>query len=133
TGKIWQGNGAGRPVPVDPPAAGAVLVVARTQVFMGFSPSAWTDLDLSGTIGENAALVLLKVWLSSYTDIFAVRKDGDTYEYYSETQWPHGCALARAESGHIVVLVPASDSGIIEWRCQNERSHCSVHIIAYIK
>ncbi|GAI24570.1 unnamed protein product, partial [marine sediment metagenome] len=61
--KIWQGNAAGRPVEVDPPAAGAVLTVIAgtgTEVYNAAGIVAWTDLDLSTVVGENAALVLLK-------------------------------------------------------------------------
>jgi len=131
TDKIWKGV-AGVPAEVDAPSGGAALTVAETQVFSGTSPTAWTDLDLSGTIGAQATLVLLKVFYSAGLS-FAVRKNGDTDEFLGNASHAGGCAYAYCGAGeHKVLLVATDTSGKIEW-ITNVAIAVTVDIIAYIK
>ena len=74
------------------PVGGATLVVSETEVFNGTSPTVWTDLDLSGTIGANVAIVLLK-FSSGANAWIAVRKNGDTDQFYYGFDPPTGCAM----------------------------------------
>ena len=132
TDKIWKGV-AGVPAEVDAPSGGAALTVAETQVCSGTSPTAWTDLDLSGTIGAQATLVLLKVFYATGL-AFAVRKNGDTDEFLGATASQiSGCAQCYCASGDYGVLLVATDNtGKIEWRT-NVAIAVTVDVIAYIK
>lgn len=113
----------------------AILTVAETEVFNGVSPNVWTGLDLSGTIGANAALVLLKVYCPTIGRTVAFRKAGDADEFYVAAYAdPAGCALVHmATAVHYVVLVATSDAGVIEWKMSVATANTTVDIIAYIK
>lgn len=116
-------------------AAGAALTVAETEVYNGAAPTSWTDLDLSGTIGSNTALVLLKINYADY-DIgaIAVRKNGETDEFYTDENWGYGVARGSHAGGvHMVLLVATDTSGVIEWKCMVARDPTTVDIMAYIK
>jgi len=113
------------------PAYAPVLTVAETEVFNGTSPTTWTDLDLSGTIGAQSSLVLLKVYHAG-TETVAFRKNGDVDEFYA-LGGVSGVALIETYSGvHIVVLVATDASGIIEWRASGAVA-MTIDVIAYIK
>lgn len=126
---------AGEPAWATPTAA-ATLTVAETEVFDGTSPTSWTDLELGGTVGANAALVLLKV---SYpvTKAAAFRKDGDTDEFYgdgTEDEDAKGCVLFQGGTvTHNVVIVATSDAGKVEWITEEAKANTTIDIIAYIK
>lgn len=116
---------------------GAQLTVAETEVFSGTSPNTWTDLDLSGTIGANAALVLLKfstTYLGGITVAF--RKNGDTDEFYKASP-PGGAGASLIYQGatviHRVIIVATDTAGKIEWKASGEETGCTIDIIAYIK
>jgi len=114
----------------------ATLIVAETEVYNDAAPTDWTDLDLSGTIGENAALVLLKVVTAAAgSHTVAFRKDGDTDEFYYES--PEGSGngvggVSSVQNVHAMLLVPTSDAGVIEWKCE-DTSTFVIDVIAYIK
>lgn len=133
--KLLKGAGAGAdPTEIDVPST---LTVAETEVFNGTSPTSWTDLDLSATIGANAALVLLKIYAAvGNLGGFAVRKNGDTDEFYNALAAANGvgCALAAVggENAYVAMLVATDSSGVIEWITQNALT-VTVDIIAYIK
>lgn len=110
---------------------GANLVVAETEVFNGTSPTSWTDLNLSGVIGSNAALVILKVFCVSARVVF--RKNGDTDEFSTLTQDARGCALAKGSGvAHLVMLVATDANGVVEWTTLAAEA-ATIDIIAYIK
>jgi len=115
----------------------ATLTVAETEVFNGVAPTTWTDLDLSGTIGAQASLVLLKFTftVSVTTPTVAFRKNGDIDEFYytGASSYASGVALiCGMDELHMAVLVATDASGIIEWKA-SEASSCTIDIIAYIK
>lgn len=112
---------------------GASLTVAETEVFNGTSPLNWTDLDLSGTIGENATLVLLKIGTPSVSQTVtgAFRPDGDTNEYYAgTTKGSHVFSSVGADAASLVVLCTSS-AGIVEWRTVQAKAGTMVSILAY--
>ena len=132
--KIWQGNAGNRPVEVALPAAGAVLIVAETEVFNGTSPTVWTDLDLSGIVGSQATLVLLKVYSPNNYYRVVVRRNGDTDEFYPPSDAPMG--YAGSGSGATIfdsVLTVTDTNGVIEWRTAAAVADTTVDVIAYIK
>ena len=109
------------------------LVITETEVFSGDSPASWTDLDLSGEVGSNPALVLLKINGATANDYYAVRKKGDTDEFWTATELMSGCALIKSEvtSIHYVVLVATDNSGVIQWRSQIPHA-TTIDLIGYI-
>jgi hypothetical protein len=115
-------------------ASKAALTISETQVFSGTSPNnTWTDMDLSGTIGSNAAWILLKI-SSSSNERYAVRTNGDTDEFDDPIADARGCALADQDSGgHIVLTVLADSSGVIEWTSGSGGSAgVTVDVMAYL-
>ena len=116
-------------------AGGATLTVSETEVFSGTIPTAWTDLDLSGTVGSQATLVMLKVYQPIGIVALAVRKNGDTDEFYtSNTGDARGVALTKVYSlVHAVLIVSTDNAGKIEWRGSSTTTNTTIDIIAYIK
>ncbi len=113
---------------------GATLTVSETEVFNGASPVAWTDLDLSGVIGLNAAIVILKIASADQFTTVAVRKNGDTDEFYVASPInPMGAALSRrpAANVHTVVVALTDTVGKIEWMTEDTQT-VTVDIMAYI-
>ncbi len=115
-------------------AGGATLTVSETEVFNAAAPTSWTDLDLSGTIGAQVTLVLLKVHKTTGGgDYLAVRKNGDTDEQYQTAANALGVGEAYTASSFWHVLAVVSDSiGKIEWRAGGTDTH-TIDVIAYIK
>jgi len=113
---------------------GATLIVAETEVFNAAAPVAWTDLDLSGTIGANTALVLLKIIQNgAVVRTVAFRKNGDTDEFYLAST-SIGCALGdTASTNHAVFLVATDSSGVIEWITEGDSQPATIDVMAYIK
>ncbi|KKN74959.1 hypothetical protein LCGC14_0384610, partial [marine sediment metagenome] len=118
-------------------AGGAALTVAETEVFSGTAPTTWTDLNLSGTIGAQSSLVLLKFASigAGYNRTVAVRKNGDTDEFYGATaNEARGVALGQllgASVVFVVLLVATDATGKIEWK--SAAITMTVDVIAYIK
>ena len=113
-------------------ATKAALTVAQTEVFVGASPIAWTDLDLSGTIGANSALVLLKfARTAAGTTYYAIRKNGDVDEFYSGAV--NGCATGIGSTTLWGVFLVATDAnGVIEWK-SGAAVDTTIDVITYIK
>ncbi len=128
--------GANDPIWADVPAASLTVPAGTgTQVFSGTSPNAWTDLNVSGTVGSNVALLLIKIGgTGGSIGDFAVRKNGDTDEIYSTFGEKGAAAAGAGVSSVFCILVVATDSsGIFEWRATNAVATTTVDIIAYIK
>ncbi len=110
------------------------LTVAETQVFSGASPSpsAWTDLDLSGTIGSNPALVLLKCYnASGTTAAFGFRINGDTEPDFIYDH-PLSCRMTTLKFAYAFAI--ADSSGIVEWYFdQSGQASTTIDVVAYIK
>ena len=101
----------------NPPPPGIELTIAETEVFSGTSPTTWTDLDLSGTIGAKASLVLLKVYTSTNSENVGFRKNGDTDEQYSATgNYSHSAAMFFSGVAWHAVWVATDNAGIVEWK-----------------
>lgn len=134
-GDIWVDTGESPPVmkqceSVDPVtfvasnagSNGATLTVAETEVFSGTSPTSWTDLNLSGVVGANAALVILKEFGSGYGQPCGFRRNGDTDD----------ASLGQALNWK-VHIVPTDANGIVEWKTGSAVAGWTVDVIAYIK
>jgi len=117
-------------------AAVSDLTVAETTVFDGASPVAWTDLDLSATIGANSAFVILALVekATSWGVQTSFRLNGDANEYYEAAALG---SVAQAYGGasitiHRVVVVLSDASGIIEWKGTGSQN-CILKVLGYIK
>ena len=104
-----------------------------TQVFSDIVPTAWTDLDLSPTIGAKYSLVFLSITGSASLIVAAVRCNGDTINYsLADTNYESGCAISRLKSTGANVLVVATDAnGIIEWR-GSAAATGTIRVIGYV-
>lgn len=129
-------GGGETPLHTHPGGGGASLVVSGTTVFTGDSPTSWTSLDLSGVIGaNNFALVILQISATGDMDATAVRRRGDTAEYYNPSveASAYGCALGHHDStADLVLLCVTSEGGRIEWITENSMP-ATIKLIAYIK
>ena len=129
---------SGGPGVVESWADRAALTVGKVEVFSGNSPVGWTDLDLSGTVGANPALVVLEIWNSGggiNLWATAVRANGDTDEYWSNAfeDYAYGTALGHLQGGVAALFVVATDAlGVIEWSTEFARGATTVDIVAYI-
>lgn len=83
---------------------------------------AWTDADLSATIGTASRMVAIKVTNTSGADEWvAIRKNGDTGTYYDndQDQWAPGAsgAVLRGSTActDAILICPTDSSGVIEY------------------
>lgn len=115
--------------------AGATLTIGDTEVFDGASPAAWTDLDLSGVVGSNEALVVLKIYVPAAAGIshtYAVRKNGDTDEFYANDMEGAAAGLL-VRAAHIVLITLTDSNGKIEWKAEGSKPNVTVDVMSYIK
>ncbi len=130
TSKLWQVQ-AGAWADLTP-AAGASFDGSITEVFNGTSPTTWTDLDLSGTVGANIAFVMLKMVANNAGNQCAFRRNGDTDEFYGGGG-DSGCAAWLPQSAwYGVVLVTTDANGIIEWRANAGVTYV-IDVLTFIK
>lgn len=116
-------------------ADGVTLTIAETEVFSGTSPDpiAWTDLDLSGTIGTQATLVILKFFNpAGAKQWIAVKRNGDTDLFYTVDVGTTGGDLASEKS--CILLVTTDATGKIEWKYEGAgQANITFDLLAYIK
>lgn len=117
-------------------SGGATFAVSgATVVDAQASPTSWTDLDLSGTVGANSALVILAISATGDMNAVSVRKNGDTDEYYNASVEAnaYGCALGHHDSDAVLALICITDTaGVIEWITETS-STATIKLIAYVK
>lgn len=123
SGLKWGAGGGG----------GATFTYSGAEVFSGASPVAWTDLDLSGTIGAVRAWVFLKIDASGDMNATAVRTNGDGDEFWDNAADAdaYGTALGHHTSGvHLVLQAVTDASGVIEWKTETTQT-ATVDLIMY--
>lgn len=109
------------------------LTVAKSQVFSGTSPTAWTDLDLSSVIGVNPALALLEVGSTGGNLDAAFRPNGDADAYATGSATGLGAnCISVVQNYYIIVIISTDNNGVIEWASQVARSGTTVKILAYV-
>ena len=112
-----------------------VIVSGATVFGPASSPTSWTDLDLSGTVGSRSVLAILQITAAGNMEATAVRKNGDSTEYYDDgaKEAAYGCALASHDSSAALVLICVTDAaGVIEWITEASQT-ATIKLIAYIK
>ena len=90
-----------------------------TQVFSGSLPTSYTDLDLSGTVGSNRALLFMKVTPDDNSVEGAFRVNGETADYGFTGGVPvttSAFATGAGGAGNIsYVTIMTDSSGVVEW------------------
>jgi len=104
-----------------------------TEVFNGSAPTSWTDLNLSGTIGAQTTLVLLKFLAVGFVNRAAFRKNGDTDELDVTTAGGGAHYVYAGPNTYGVAVVATDSSGIVEWKCTGGYANTTVDVITYIK
>ena len=110
----------------------ARLTVVDSEAFDGTSPNnVWTDLDLSGIVGANVAVVFLK-WENTGTAgaAFYVRKKGETLENPAGGIGWGGSVANDTQQGYAETVTNAS--GLIEWKTSTAQTG-KVTVYAFIK
>ncbi len=124
-------NDPGWSAPAGGGASLTVIAGVGTEVYNSTSPTSWTDLVLSGTIGAQATLVMLKIFSGAAAYRVCVKQNGDTDEMYQQ-----GDGYTNAQrsdvGGHGYFWVHTDANGIIEWRTQSA-TNMTVDVVAYIK
>lgn len=115
---------------VNNPASGASVNYSGTQVFSGTSPTSWTDLDVSAVTGAKTSLVVLGINKGAQSGNVAVRRNGDTDEYYDSSMQGAACGVVTTND-YIVVICFTDDAGVIEWRTEGAEA-TTVDVIGYI-
>lgn len=121
---------------VDTQVATGLTVYSGTQVYSGAMPTSYTDLDLSGTIGTNRALVTLSVEPDVNTEV-AFRINGETKTVAGTTagggtNFGAGFSAAAVNNGAIVYLQILTDAnGIVEWISDFAGTTSTVTLLTY--
>ena len=114
--------------------SGVALTYSNAEVFSGASPTAWTDLDLSGIVGAKRTTLWVKIEAAADMNATAVRTNGDTDEFHSVTAEANasGCALGHHDAGtHLVLKVVTDAVGVIEWITETSQT-ATVDVIDYL-
>jgi hypothetical protein len=98
-------------------------------------PTTYTDLDLSGRIGSNRAVVILKIKNDGSDGLnLTCRTNGETtYVGYPATSF-HGAGISGASiwPGHMgYVMVVTDAAGVIEIRSDNSERHFTIYLVAH--
>ncbi len=128
--------GANDPAWAAPAGGGAAVTLSNTEVFNGALAvnNAWEDLDLSGVVGSNVALVLLGIVDLTGTIRFGVRTNGDTDDYEFGGLEAAGCANAyfSAATNYSALLVTTDATGKIEMNSTDASDTHVIDVISYI-
>ena len=114
------------------PAPGAPAVSPLTccdvNIFNGNSPIAFTELDLSGTVGANCALVYFTVYTEGGAADFHFKPHGDAPEDQEDgVSFAHITGVGLA---HLLLLTDAS--GKVSWKASAAIA-THLYIRSYIK
>lgn len=105
------------------------IVFCDTEVYNANAPAAWTDLDLSGVVGSNNALVMLRVRnnqvLMGHNISF---REDDTVDVSGAR-----ITMATADAWIGTVWLKTDASGVIEWKSSAAGRATIVNLIAYMK
>lgn len=107
---------------------GTPVTISEAQVFNGSAPTSYTDLDLSGTVGSNLAIVLLKIKNTDNADHYTFRQNGDSDTYQVGDSGTHDINMGSGNSGLLLVYTDAS--GILEWTT-TDGDDVTIYIEAY--
>jgi len=113
----------------------AVLTQSDTEVFnatMG-AATTWQDLDLSGVVGSNVALVMIKITIGAGgANSYAIRRNGDADQMYGGANQGMACASNFGAVTFQILMCFTDGSGVIEHICNQNANACVVDLIGYI-
>ena len=116
----------------NPPPTPTVSLGVDSAAFSDPAPGSWADLDLSGIVGSNNALVLLRIGNASAGGTsyrFRVDGIGDDVAYTGVT----GLQSAYMGAGKMAFLwVSCSAAGIVEWS-NSDTASTSVYVFDFVK
>lgn len=96
---------------------------------------AWTDLDLSATVGAKTTLCILGIAYDT-NDIgnFCIRANGDTKEYFvaANEMATHGSDTTTTAGGFRVILCFTDSAGIIEYYADIAGNKAQLYLLGYI-
>lgn len=95
-------------------AAASVISFVDTSVFDDVAPNIWTDLDLSGIVGSNKAIVYLKVTITIQSQL-VFRTNGDAESIGITTQGLGASGVSMVANGSGYVVVVTDSDGKVEW------------------
>lgn len=103
------------------------------EVYNAQAVVAWTDLDLSATIGAKASLVYLGVTRGGMDPgKVSFRKNGNTEDYSFPVDNDGSVASVDPTNAHyMVAIVPTDSAGIIEHIADNLQN-IVIKVLAYI-
>ena len=106
--------------------------VKTVEVFNGNSSKGWTELDLSDAVGNNYAIVTLKVKNQSSTNgiLSIFRQKGDTDDYMIGSDTDNMVSLGYSGIGQAIVYT--NKDGIIEWK-SNEINPVKIEVVAFTR
>ncbi len=100
----------------DPTWTGQNTIVFSTAgLFNGTSPTSYTNLDLSGTVGSNQAVCLIKVFNNSgdaTSQTYKFRKDDDADGF--NASGTGGSGILNDQEA-VYLLVVTDGTGVVEW------------------
>jgi hypothetical protein len=98
-------------------------------------PTTYTDLDLSGRVGSNRAVVFLKIGNDDPNGLhFTCRTNGETayVGYPANSYYGGGVSGATIWPGHIgYVMVITDEAGVIEFRSDNSTRDFTIYLVAH--
>jgi len=101
-----------------------------TVVFNGTTPSSFTDLDLSAVVGANYALVYLRVFAASDTQVvFRTNGEAQTVNYNANG----GVTYCHGNNTAAYLIVETDSAGIVEWCANAGVAGYTVTVAGYIK
>lgn len=113
-------------------------VTKADEVLFGATPAApptsYTTIDLSGTIGDNPALCLLRVDVdsSSGTEEYGARPAGETRDWLRPNNNPFGISSPiMTGTGQGYIVTPTNASGEIEWIASGTNQNVTLTLVAY--
>jgi len=106
-------------------------------VYSANAPTSWSDLNLSGYVGSNKALVFLRIRLAPGTPSDAwmqFRPNGITDNIAVSWGRPGGCSTTMVNPGWSgYISVPTDANGIVEWRSDEAGDNTQIWLAGYIK
>ena len=102
-----------------------------TKVYSANSPTSWTELDLSGIVGANRALVYLRVDNMNTSDIwYCFRTKGLGRDIAYHDGYSSACCASYVDNGNTdYFLVETDDTGKIEWKT-DDNSDTDIYLLS---
>ncbi len=108
------------------------IIFSTASLFSGTAPTSFTDLDISGTVGSNQAVCLIKVKNNSgdaATQRFQFRKDDDGDSFVMGVSTTHNQTVADGDACYLIIVTDGT--GVVEWK-SNQAKSTAITMEAYL-